>query len=400
MKGNGAPEPPIHGSVAPGFERVRDVFRENFTKRKDKGAAFAAYRSGKEIIHLWGGEAGQGQPWKENTLVCGFSTGKGITALAIQMLVDRGSLDLEAPVGDVWSEFAGAGKTGVTPRMILNHTAGLPAFAGYEAIVNTDEPETFQRHDAIAASLASASPLWEPGKYSGYHSMTMGFLLGEIVRRVTGQTIGEYIRDEIARPLGLDYWVGLPPKEHYRVATLQADPEFGSDETYKEMNSTTLGGQSLFMGAARRLDAVFGQSFNDPAFRVAEVAAAGPHTDARSLARIYGALADDGSVDGVRLLSDAMIAKFAEETFNGTDVISKLHSRLGLGYALNSELRYAMGPNEGSFGHPGYGGAMAFADPVSGLGFGYVTNQLLVGMGTDDRVKALIDTAFDCMASE
>jgi CubicO group peptidase (beta-lactamase class C family) len=390
-------EPTVHGWVAPGFEPVRDAFGENFRSKGDTGAAFAAYRSGRQIVHLWGGEREAGAPWAEDTLVCGFSTGKGITTLAIQILVDRGQLDVDAPVSTVWKEFDTHGKARMTTRMLLNHTAGLPTFPEYERVVNTDDPASFQRHDAIAAALAATTPLWEPGTQSGYHSITMGYLLGEIVRRITGKTIGQFIRSEIAQPLGLDYWVGLPEAEHPRVARLQADLAFGSDDTFTTMNHTTPGGQALFMGPVRGLDAVFGETFNDPAFRQAEVAAAGPHTDAHSLARIYGALASDGSIDGVRLVSPATISTFAQESFSGIDVIANLHSRLGLGYALNSSLRYPMGPNPEAFGHPGYGGAMAFADPISGVGIGYVTKAMVIGMGTDHRVQALTEALYGCM---
>jgi CubicO group peptidase (beta-lactamase class C family) len=387
----------VHGATAPGFEGVRSAFLEYLNVRGDAGAAFSVYQSGREIVHLWGGQREAGVPWTEDTLVCGFSTGKGITALVIQMLSDRGELDIEAPVHTIWPEFAAAGKTDVTVRMLLNHTSGLPTFEGYQDVVSSDDPASFQRGTAIAAGLAAATPLWKPGTQSGYHSLTMGFLLAEVVRRVTGQTIGQFIRAEIVEPLGLDYWVGLPTSEHHRVAPLIADPEFGSDATFAVSNPDTIGGQALFMGPERRLDAVFGRTFNDPAFRVAEVSAAGPHTDARSLARVYGALAQDGELEGVRLVSPESTELFRTETFEGTDVISKIHSRLGLGYALNSPQRYPMGPHRESFGHPGFGGAMAFADPVSELGFGYVTNEMVVGMGTDYRVLALIDAVYSCI---
>ncbi|MDX6220753.1 MAG: hypothetical protein QOJ48_2434 [Frankiales bacterium] len=390
----------VRGSVAPGFERVRDAFGATLTRGAGQGAAFSAYHLGEQVVHLWGGEAEADKPWAEDTLVCGFSTGKGVTTLAIQMLVDRGQLELDAPVSTVWEGFGANGKEAVTTRMLLNHTAGLPTFPDYQRIVSADEPASFQRHEDIVAALAAAAPLWEPGTESGYHSLTMGFLLGELVRRITGRTVGEFIHTEIVKPLSLDYWVGLPQQEHARVAPLQADPAFGNDETFEGMNPSTLSGQCLFMGPARRLDAVFTQTFNHPDFRVAEVSAAGPHTDARSLARIYGALACDGTLEGTNLVSPAAIRTFATETFDGIDVISKIHSRLGLGYALNSPLRYPMGPNEGSFGHPGFGGAMAFADPASGVGIGYVTNYMVIGMGTDARVQALTDAVFASLAEK
>jgi CubicO group peptidase (beta-lactamase class C family) len=386
-----------HGRAAPGFERVREVFAETIRADGAVGAALSVYLRGDEVVQLWGGERDRDLPWRVDTLVCGFSTGKGIATLAIQILVDRGLLDLDAPVFETWPEFAAGGKEAVTTRMLLNHTAGLPTFPAYERIVDTDRPASFQRHGPIAAGLAAAEPLWEPGTQSGYHSLTMGFLLAEVVLRLTGVTIGEFIRREVVAPLGLDYWVGLPRTEHYRVARLCADPAFDDDLTYASMNPATLAGQAFFLGEERRLGTVFEQTFNDPEFRVAEVAAAGPHTDARSLARIYGALAQGGTLDGVTLVSPASIREFARQSLEGTDCIANIHSRLGLGYALNSPRRYAMGPNPGTFGHPGYGGATAFADPEAGIGFGFVSNALIADPGTDPRVQELIRALYGCL---
>ncbi|MCW2797262.1 serine hydrolase domain-containing protein [Nocardioides sp.] len=389
--------PEAHGRAAPGFERLREVFRETLAVPGKGGAALSVYRDGDEVVHLWGGERDRGLPWRVDTLVCGFSTGKGVTALAIQILVDRGLLNLDAPVCETWPEFAAHGKEGITTRMLLNHTAGLPTFPDYERVVSTDRPASFQDHGSITAGLASAEPLWEPGTQSGYHSLTMGFLLGEIVLRLTGSTIGQFTRREIVGPLDLDYWVGLPSSEHHRVARLSADPVFGDDATFAAMNPSSLGGRAFFLGKERRLDAVFEQTFNDPGFRLAEVAAAGPHTDARSLARMYGALAQGGDLDGVTLVSPTAIRDFAQQSFEGTDCIAGIHSRLGLGYALNSPLRYAMGPNPDTFGHPGYGGATAFADPQAGIGFGFVSNALISAPGTDPRVLDLVDAVYECV---
>ncbi|MGH9013346.1 MAG: serine hydrolase domain-containing protein, partial [Acidimicrobiia bacterium] len=282
--------PSIDGSVEAGFERVREAFAGNFTDGPEVGAAFAAYVEGRKVVDLWGGEARTGAPWRADTLGALWSATKGVTALCVQVVVERGELDLDAPVASYWPEFAAAGKEAVTTRHVLTHTAGMPTWDGYRELVTLADPAGWGRTEAIAAALAAAPPLWEPGRRLGYHAFTYGWLLGEIVRRVTGEPLGAWFRANVAAPLGLDLWIGLPPEHHRRVAdllpALPADPALAlliAEATRPD----ALTGRALLVGEHGGVDGAASVA-NDARFRAAEIPGGGGIGDARSLARLYG----------------------------------------------------------------------------------------------------------------
>jgi CubicO group peptidase (beta-lactamase class C family) len=383
------------GTVAPGFEPVRDAFEENFRSRDDVGAAFSAYVGGRQVADLWGGEARPGQPWREDTLALSFSVGKGIVALVAQMLADRGQLDVEARVAHYWPEFARNGKEAITVRQVLTHTAGLPTWPEYWNTVSLDRPASYLDLDAITAALAAAPLTWEPGTRFGYHSTTYGWLVGEIVRRITGKTLGGYFHDEVAVPLGLDMYVGAPKAVLDRIALLVPDPTSDSDEVYEMINYRSPIGQVAFIGPEKRFGAAIRDTYNSPEMWQAENPAANPVGDARSLARIYGLLANKGELDGVRLVSPESIDQHTEVVVDEQDSLWGTHFRVGLGY-MRSCGWYLMGPNDG-FGHAGLGGAVGWADAERNVSFGYVMNRLVLALETDARVVALYEALYDCL---
>jgi len=384
----------VEGSVAAGFDGVRDAFIENFRVRGDVGATFCAYVNGREVAHLWGGEAEPGQPWRKNTLVCAFSTAKAVTALAIQVLADRGLLDIDQPIAKVWPEFAAAGKASITPRTILSHKGGLVWWHDYARTVNLDEPETFSRYEGITAALAAAPPIWEPGSRSGYASFTYGWILAEVVRRVSGKRLGEFIRDEICRPLEVeDYWLGLPAQHHRRIASVRPDPDFDGEGAQALMNPGTDAGRS-FLLKSQPLGTALRTAFNHPLFRAAEQGAGNPLTEGRSLARMFAMLACGGTLNGTRVVSEDSIREFSRESAHGIDAVLGTPIRMALGYMRTAQGGWYFGPTDEAFGHPGFGGAMVFADPVRRVSFAWIPNRMKLALETDARARALMDALY------
>jgi CubicO group peptidase (beta-lactamase class C family) len=383
------------GSVATGYEPVRDAFEKNFREREDVGAGFSAYVGGKKVVDLWGGEARPGRPWQEDTMALSFSVGKGIVAFVAQLLADRGQLEIDAPVVQYWPEFAQNGKEAVTVRQVLTHTAGLPSWPEYWNVVSLDRPASYLDLEAITGALAAAPLQWEPGSRFGYHSTTYGWLTGEIVRRITGKTLGRYFHDEVAVPLGLDMYVGVPESELDRIALLVPDPSSDSDEVYDMINYRSSIGQVAFIGPEKRFGAAIRDTYNSPEMWRAENPAANPVGDARSLARFYALLANGGELDGVRLVSSESIDRHTEVIVDTQDTLWGTHFRVGLGY-MRSCGWYQMGPND-AFGHAGLGGAVGWADADRNVSFGYVMNRLVLALETDARVVALYDALYGCL---
>ncbi len=386
----------VAGEVAPGWEPVRPAFEENFSVRGDLGAAVCVYRDGLPVVDLWGGTAdtGSGRPYRHDTLQLIFSSTKGAVALCAALLAERGELDVDAPVAAYWPEFAAAGKAGIPVGWLLDHRAGLPAVDAHLAL------EDILTWDPIVGALADQAPLWEPGTAHGYHALTFGWLVGEVVRRVSGRSVGQYFRDEIARPLGLRFWIGLPEEEEDRVAplTMSLDHLAGMDPAALER----LAQQFAPGGLATRalfLEGAFGSlspgdgPFNRRDVHAAEVPAANGITDARSLARMYAATI--GEVDGVRLLDPATLARLTTVRSDGPDLVLGVDSRFGLGMMLDGEFSPFLGA--GGFGHYGAGGSVGFAHPASGVAFGYVMDQMRVGLNGDDRTLALLDAVRSCL---
>jgi CubicO group peptidase (beta-lactamase class C family) len=280
-------------------------------------------------------------------------------------------------------------------RQVLTHTAGLPWFPGQEDVVSLDDPASFLDLERIEAALAAAPPVWEPGSRAGYHSVTMGWMAGALVRRVTGLTLGAFLRREVAEPLGLDYWLGTPLAEQGRVAPTLPDPWMDSDEFHTLCNPTTPMGRCVMVGPRRRFGQAIHMAARDSAFQSAEVPSANANTDARSPARVYGLLANSGELDGVRLVSEASIAAHTAEQVSALDVISREPLRVGLGFRRPLPGGPAMGPNDASFGHSGLGGSTAFADPIARIGFCYLPNRLVLLPGADPRARALVNCLYD-----
>ena len=376
----------IDGHVAPGFERVKDAFAANFEKHGDVGAACSVYHRGKKVVDLWGGVAdvASGRPWAEDNLVLVFSSTKGATAICAHLLAQRGELDLDAPVAKYWPEFAAAGKQDIPVRWLLSHRVGLPVF---------DRPLTVQEFlswETPVRLLAAQTPVWEPGSTFGYHAGTYGWLVGEVVRRISGRSLGTFFADEIAKPLGLDFWIGLPEREESRVV-----PMIGIDLQDGEVDGQALTEKRRqLLAAARDESSLLSRpttteplDMNTRAFHAAEMPAGNGITDARSLARMYASLIGDG-VDGVRLLNDETVARASAEQSRGRDEVLWVQNRFGLGFSLNSE-DGNLG-QEGAFGHSGAGGSLGFADPKAEIGFGYVMNKMQLVAADDPRTLTLI----------
>ncbi|MER8231093.1 serine hydrolase domain-containing protein [Streptomyces sp. NPDC094049] len=379
----------IHGEVAPGFEPVREAFAANFARRGDIGAAVCVYLRERPVVDLWGGVAdpGTGRPWTRDTLQLVYSATKGATATAVHLLVERGLLDLDAPVASYWPEFAANGKADVPVRWLLSHRAGLVAL---------DRPLPLPdalAWDPMVAALAAQRPQWAPGTAHGYHGRTWGWLVGEVVRRVSGRTPGRFFADEIAAPLGLDFFIGLPTRERHRVSRmayrrppvdLTALPVASVPEELREQVAAWRDPESLSNRAFAVTDPA-AIDFDSPEVQAAELPSSNGIGTARSLARMYAALI--GEVDGVRLLTRETLASATEEQAAGKDRVMLLPSRFGHGYMLPTDDTPMTGPR--SFGHTGRGGSLAFADPAHGIAFGYLMNHVFGG-GDDGRARALV----------
>ncbi|MFD7616730.1 serine hydrolase domain-containing protein [Streptomyces sp. NPDC059802] len=378
----------VRGTVAAGFEPVRDAFIRNFEQRGERGAAVTVYRDGHKVVDLWAGtrDVDGVEPWAVDTVQIVRSAGKGIAAAVPLLLHQRGQVDLDAPVGTYWPEFKAAGKERVLVRHLLSHRAGLAAL---------DCPLTpSEAADGISGpqAVAAQRPQWEPGTDHGYHAQTYSWLIGELVRRVTGRTVGRWIAEEIARPLGLDFWFGLPADEAHRIGRigpveppaaagntgiLRVRPKRSVAEAYRDP-------QSLTRRAFGAIDPLPDE--NDPGYRAAELPASNGIATARALARCYAAMI--GPVDGHRLFAPATLTLARTEESAGPDRVLVVNTRFGLGYMLHGPSAPLLAP--GSFGHPGRGGSLGFADPESGIALGYVTNGLQKGVTADPRAQALV----------
>ncbi len=385
---------PVGGTCEPRFERVRKAFIENFEERGELGAAVAVTLDGKPVVDLWGGFSDKAKtaPWTRDTIVNVFSTTKGLTAICAHRLVDQGKLDLDAPVAKYWPEFAQAGKQELPVRYLLSHRAGLPA------IRKPLPTKALFNWETMTSALAEQDPWWTTGTKHGYHALTYGWLVGEVVRRITGKSLGTYFRDEVAQPLGLDCHIGLDQKHDHRVATLlpAAPPPPGAPNPFLEMmkDPESVAAKTL----ANPPDLLAPKTVNSREWRGAEIPAANGHTTARALARVYGALSRGGEVDGIQVLTPAGIQRGYTEQSCGTDAVLTISTRFGLGFMLSQPSPgSSFGPNPRTFGHPGAGGSLGVADPDTKVGFGYVMNQMGSGLLVDPRAKALLNAVYQSL---
>jgi CubicO group peptidase (beta-lactamase class C family) len=371
------------------FAAVQEAFAENIATRGEVGAAVAVWVAGRRVVDLCGGwaDTDRQEPWELDNLVNVFSVGKGMMATLVARLAGQGRLDVDAPVAEVWPEFAQAGKDDISLRLILSHQAGLPALR-------------HKLHDGamldwplMTSALAAEAPWWEPGTAHGYHVNTFGFLVGEVLRRITGQSPGVLLRDEITGPLLADVYLGLPKAEHTRVAVFQwpdgmahPDPPADADDD-QIMRFNTYWNPRGLSGAG---------FVNTEPWREAEMPSTNTHASARGVAEVYNALANDGIGDHVRIVDvDALAAATVEQVY-GEDRILGRASRFGMGFQLPQPER-PFGPNPRAFGHFGAGGSVGFADPDAEVGFGYVTNQL-DSRWQNPRNRALIDAVFESLS--
>ncbi|MEU0175519.1 serine hydrolase domain-containing protein [Streptomyces massasporeus] len=376
----------VNGAVAEGFEPVREAFVRNFETLGDRGAAVAVYRDGQKVVDLWGGtrDVDGTAPWERGTAQVVRSATKGVAAAVLLLLRQRGQVDLDAPVGHYWPEFKAQGKERVLVRHVLNHRAGLPVL---------DRPLTPQEAlDPLRgpAAVAAQAPAWEPGTDHGYHALTYGWLLDELVRRVTGQSTGEWLASQVTGPLGLDLWLGLPESEAGRVGRvgrvegaeptggLRARPKRSVTEAYEDPASLT---RRAFAAISPFPDQ------NDPAYRASALPATNAIATADGLARFYATLIGD-TAGATRLFTPETVELARAEESAGPDRILVVGTRFGLGYMLHGSASPFLTP--GSFGHPGRGGALGFADPETGIAFGYVTNGFRKTVTADPRAQGLV----------
>jgi CubicO group peptidase (beta-lactamase class C family) len=377
----------IEGLVEPGFAPVADALARNFERSGEVGAACCLYADGRPVVDIWAGDANApaGREWRRDTLALVFSTTKGVTAICANLLIERDELDPDAPVARYWPEFAANGKERVLVRHVLSHSAGLPVVEGDFTL-----PEALA-WDPVVEQLARQAPRWEPGSRAGYHVRSFGWLTGELVRRVTGRTLGRFVADEVAAPLGLDLWIGLPAPEEPRVARLVPPPE-PDDQELRALMAAALAPGSL-MG-----DAMSGPSghfhyddmWNTRSLHAVELPSSNGIASARALARMYAATV--GAVDGHRLLAPGTVTRARTTDADGTDAVLGLPMRYGLGFALGPSLPPSCGPH--AFGHPGAGGSLGFADDEARIGFGYVMNAMQLGVTGDPRSLRLARAAY------
>ncbi|GGR62400.1 MULTISPECIES: serine hydrolase domain-containing protein [Streptomyces] len=376
----------VNGTVAEGFEPVREAFAENFARLGERGAAVAVYRDGHRVVNLWAGtrDIDGTAPWEPGTAQIVRSATKGVAAAALLLLHQRGELDLDAPVGAYWPEFKAAGKDRTRVWHLLAHRAGVPVLDRPLTPAEAVDP------DLGAAAVAAQAPVWEPGTEHGYHAQTYSWLTGELLRRVTGRPVGEWVAEEMAGPVGADLWLGLPEAERARAGRvgraetpetaggLKTRPKRAVAEAYADPDSLT---RRAFAAITPLPDE------NDPGYRAAALPASNGIATADGLARFYAALT--GEVDGgTRLFTPDTMELARTERSAGPDRVLVVGTRFGLGYMLHGTASPLLSP--GSFGHPGRGGALAFADPESGIAFGYVTNGFRASVTADPRAQALV----------
>ncbi|MEV7081569.1 serine hydrolase domain-containing protein [Streptomyces sp. NPDC093516] len=386
----------VHGTVAEGFEPVREAFARNFDALGERGAAVAVLRDGRPVVDLWAGtkDVDGTAPWERGTAQVVRSATKGVAAAVLLLLRQRGLLDLDAPVGHYWPEFKARGKERVLVRHVLNHRAGLPVLD--RPLTPEEALDPLRGPEAVAAQ----TPVWEPGTDHGYHALTYGWLVDELVRRVTGQGTGEWLAAQVTGPLGIDLWLGLPAAEAGRTGRvgrvegpepaggLRARPKRSVTEAYQDPESLTRRAFAAITPFPEQ---------NDPAYLAAALPATNAVATAEGLARFYAALI--GDTDGAaRLFTPETVELARAEESAGPDRVLVVGTRFGLGYMLHGTASPFLAP--GSFGHPGRGGALGFADPETGIAFGYVTNGFRKTVTADPRAQALVRAVRDVLGRQ
>ncbi|AQZ65209.1 Esterase A [[Actinomadura] parvosata subsp. kistnae] len=384
----------IHGWCEPRFDAVREAFQRNFDEGRELGASVTVYQRGRAVVDLWGGRAGAGTAWERDTITLLASATKGLVAAAAMLLVDRGLLDLDTPIAAYWPEFAAGGKADIPLRWVLGHRSG---------VVTVDPPLTLldlEGGTAVSEALAAAVPAWQPGRAHGYHCLTMGWLVGEVVQRVTGMSVQRFFAKEIAGPLGLDLHIGLPDARERRLADLvpptaeqllqgRANPELA------DLNQAICDPASLFHRSTFGSIALAGNPLAAASLPQAGIPSCGGAGNAAGLARMYAALV--GDVDGIRLLRPETADRARTVEASGMDLVLRCRTSYGRGFMLPGGPMWPGECSPTAFGHPGVTGVFAYADPDHELGFAYVPNRMTeLITGGDDRVRRLVEATHRC----
>ena len=390
----------VEGSCDPRFEQVREEFERNFAERGEVGASVSVSVRGETVVDLWGGLAdpATGRPWVEDTINVIMSSSKGASALCVHLLIDRGQLELDAPIAAYWPEFAKNGKADITVRMALSHTAGVPHVRTPVSAMGLAD------WDFMIRALEDESPFWSPGTRHGYHGVTIGLIQGELVRRITGRTIGKFFAEEVAGPLGLDFFIGLPEEQEPRVApSIAFDPSTSTDPPgpaiVKVMDDPNSVPAALFLNLGD-----WANVWDTPEFHAAELPSIGGVSNARSLAGMYTPLANSGAAGSKRLVSDEAIARMRCLQVRGHDEVLQVTTGYSLGFSkscdntrFGKDLSVVIG--EDAFGAPGAGGQMGLADTAWGLSFGYTMTRHGGGTALNERGQSLIDVTYRALRS-
>lgn len=390
----------VEGYFHHDFKAVYNEFEKNFTERGELGASVCITRKGQVVVDLWGGlaNAETKAPWERDTLSIVWSSTKGVTSLALNMLIDRGLVELDAPVSRYWPEYGQNGKEKTTVRMLLAHQTGIQHFT---APLKT---EAYADWDYVVELIEKQAPLFEPGRAYGYQALTHGWLVGELVKKVTGKSLGRFINEEIVEPLEAEFYLGLPEKHDTKVAEMifpALDPAGPNPDFFKKVFSDPDSPQAaVFFN-----DGGFMLNFNAPVYRRAEVGAANGYSNARGLATVYAPLANDGKVGKVEIIGKKMIDTMATVHSASYDLTLLIPTRFSLGYMkstdnrrdLNAENREAIIMSEAAFGHSGFGGSVGFADPAENISFGYVMNKMGPGTLLNPRGQTLVDGMYKAL---
>jgi CubicO group peptidase (beta-lactamase class C family) len=386
----------IQGICKDGFERVKEAFAANFADHGEIGASLAVVVEGQIVVDLWGGYANaeRTRPWLQNTIVNVYSTTKGMTAISANRLIEEGKLDPEAPVARYWPEFAANGKQDLPVKYLLSHRAGLPA-------VDSVLPREDQyKWESLTNALAAQKPWWEPGTTHGYHALTFGHLVGEVVRRVTGMSIGTYFRKTFAEPLGIDFHIGFGPEIDDQCAEMVPAPLRTPDPSNRLaaslLDPTSMTFKSFMITPEPMINPTY---MNAREWRAAEVPAANGHGNGRALATIYGALANGGSITGTHILSQETIDDARREQSYGEDaVLLGIPTRFGRGFMLEAP-EYGLTDGARLFGHPGMGGSFGFADADAKVGMGYTMNKMVLpdGYVVDPRWMPMFESIYESL---
>ncbi len=376
----------IQGSCDPQFASVQDALSRNFAEHDEIGSAITVYHDGTKVVDLWGGhmDTQRSKPWREDTLCIMYSIAKSMCATSVHILADRGLVDLEAPVANYWPEFAQAGKENVKVRHVISHHCGV-------CFADAGEPGDIYDYNRMIKVIEQQAPAWPAGTKGAYNTVNIGYLAGEIVRRVTGTPIAQFVQENICQPLGVDYQIGVRESDLDRIADLT--PNTQGNAMMKQGGSTE---ETPLSRAWKPLPKPFGtDAQNSREFRLAGIPSFGGFGEARAMARIYAMLGNGGELDGARILSPEAVQRATTLQWeDDADGMTGRPMRYAMGYAKSTPAHAYMGPNPNAFGHLGSGGARALADPARNLAACFVSNYQSEGMGVGVRTEAVVEAIF------